>query len=195
MPNADLLVLLRNPVDRAFSHYKRLHLLSEVRQSRGQKAVETASSFEEDIQTELERFTVEAKVVRDGFCDPHSFALNYLYSHDHKEMPCGHFRGCDYYPYLALGMYVDQLKVWMDVFSRDQFLILRSEDLYRDPAEVYQQTLDFLRLPAWEPNEFLTHNQAPTSGIDPARRDALVDLFAPHNERLYEYLGRDFGWK
>ena len=104
-------------------------------------------------------------------------------------------RDLDYYPYLAMGIYVDQLKVWMEAFSRDQFLILRSEDLYRDPARMYRQALDFLGLPAWEPDKFLPYNQISTSPIDSVTRDALVDLFVPHNQCLYEYLGRDFGWK
>jgi hypothetical protein len=30
--------------------------------------------------------------------------------------------------------------------------------------------------------------------MDPATREQLDDYFEPHNRRLYELLGMDFGW-
>ena len=30
--------------------------------------------------------------------------------------------------------------------------------------------------------------------MDPATRQWLEEYFEPHNQRLYEYLGVDFGW-
>ncbi len=33
-----------------------------------------------------------------------------------------------------------------------------------------------------------------TEPMDERTRGHLVDYFRPHNEHLYEYLGRDFGW-
>jgi hypothetical protein len=30
--------------------------------------------------------------------------------------------------------------------------------------------------------------------MNPATRKRLIEYFEPHNARLYEYLGVDFGW-
>jgi hypothetical protein len=30
--------------------------------------------------------------------------------------------------------------------------------------------------------------------MDPALRQRLIEYFRPHNARLYDYLGVDFGW-
>jgi len=37
-------------------------------------------------------------------------------------------------------------------------------------------------------------NTASYSREKPAGYDELRELFATHNQRLYEYLGRDLGW-
>ena len=44
-------------------------------------------------------------------------------------------------------------------------------------------------------NDFKAYNQKPYQPIRPETRRSLAEYFAPHNEKLYEYLGRDFGWR
>ncbi|MEJ7631717.1 MAG: hypothetical protein WKF28_04370, partial [Rubrobacteraceae bacterium] len=57
------------------------------------------------------------------------------------------------------------------------------------------QTLDFLGLSSsLEREEYRKGNKGSYLKMDPAIRRQLADYFEPHNERLYEYLGRDFGW-
>ena len=72
--------------------------------------------------------------------------------------------------------------------------MLRSEDLYEDPPAVLDQVIDFLGLPPWKLTEFKAYNQKPYPGLDPETRHQLAAFFAPHNERLYELLGRDLKW-
>lgn len=47
-----------------------------------------------------------------------------------------------YYSYKARGRYVEQLARWFAVFPREQFLVLRSEDLFEDPAPSYRRVLE-----------------------------------------------------
>ncbi len=102
--------------------------------------------------------------------------------------------------YLARGIYVDQLQRWMSLFPREQILLLRSEDFHKDPAEIYKKTLAFLNVPVFEPENlrrgYKQYNMSKDtpSKMDPAIRKRLVEYFEPHNARLYEFLGINFGW-
>ena len=103
-----------------------------------------------------------------------------------------------HFSYLARGLYVDQLQAWRRFFPAGQMLILRSEDFFAQPAAIFRQALDFLELPAWQPAAYRPLNQtaAHTAELSPASAlwRELAAFFRPHNQRLYEFLGRDFGW-
>lgn len=155
VPDARLIAMLRNPVDRAYSHYHH-----EAR--RGTEEL----SFEQAIEVETQRLE------NDRYGSP-----------SHRR-----------YSYLSRGIYVDQLRNWREYFPKDQLLILRSEDLFEHFAAVLSETLEFLGLTPMEHTNFSKDNRGSYLEMDPATRGYLEDYFRPHNERLYEYLDRDFGW-
>lgn len=168
LPQVKLVVLLRNPVNRAYSHY-----YHEV--AGGHEKLPT---FEEAIDREQERISKEAE----------ELAGNERYvSYKHR-----------HFSYLSRGIYVDQLKIWMDLFPREQFLILKSEDFYIDPAAIFQQVLEFVNVPGTGLNgqkeEYKQLNTTKPPKMNAATRKWLLEYFEPHNARLYEYLGVDFGW-
>jgi len=167
LPHVKLIVLLRNPVDRAYSQY--YHAI--------QLGHETLS-FEEAIEREEERIAKERqKILQD----------EYYESFDYKHLS-----------YLSRGIYIEQLQAWMDLFLREQFLILKSEEFYADPAASLKQALAFLKVPVVEPQlrkkAYKQYNNTQHSEMDAATRVRLVEYFKPHNARLYEFLGVDFGW-
>ena len=164
MPDIKLLVLLRNPADRAYSHYQHnLRLGMED------------LSFEEALEKEDERLAGELEKIK---ADPDYYSFNY-----------------QQYSYKTRGIYIEQLEHWMSIFPRQQFLILGSEDFYRDPDTVYQETLDFLGLPAWSPGRFRKFNVGKKyEGMKDSTRKKLVEYFKPYNGKLYEFLGMDFEW-
>lgn len=96
--------------------------------------------------------------------------------------------------YLARGIYADQLPAWCAQFPPAQLLVLHSQDFFADTAAVFSDVVRFLGLPAWVPPTFRKFNAAEYDDLDPTDREWLVRYFAPHNERLYALLGRDFGW-
>ncbi|GAC1354888.1 MAG: sulfotransferase [Ktedonobacteraceae bacterium] len=173
LPNVKMIALLRNPVERAYSQYRH-----NIRWGHEPKTI----SFEEVIALEEER-TKAGKAL--AVSNP-----NY---HDFKYQRAS---------YLARGLYAEQLERWMDIYPRNQFLIVRSEDFYKDPGAIYQETLAFLNIPTVEPKNlkqgYKPHNVSKESDapskMDPAIRKRLMAYFAPHNDRLYKLLGRDFGW-
>lgn len=163
VPAAKLIVLLRDPVARAYSHY-----WHQVK-----RGFETLS-FEEAIAREPERLAGELEKL---LADERYESFEY---HHHS--------------YLTRGMYADQLERWMRLFPRDRFLILASEELYERPAEIVDEVLRFLGLPPWHLADYPTYNKMGSGQMAPATREELLAYFAPHNERLYRLVDRDFGW-
>jgi hypothetical protein len=164
IPDVRLIALLRNPVERAWSHYRRYIYLGR----------ETLP-FEEAIAEEERRLSE----------DPYDTTGSTSY--------------------LARGLYANQLERWYSLFSPAQMLILRSEDFYADPAAILAQTLDFLEMPRDDLPEATAYDhydgyagpaaQSGETRMSPETRARLSAWFAPHNQRLYDELGRDMGWE
>jgi hypothetical protein len=77
-------------------------------------------------------------------------------------------------------------------------LVLKSEDFFENPKETLKLVLEFLGLPEWEPEPSQLENKRNAGryedDMDPATRRRLEEYFEPHNRRLYDFLGTDFGW-
>lgn len=99
--------------------------------------------------------------------------------------------------FLSKSIYVDHLMRWSRYFGNDQMLVLKSEDFSERTRETLKLALDFLDLPDWEPEAWELRDRVNKGGykqqMDPAIRRQLEEYFEPHNQRLYEYLGVDFG--
>lgn len=163
LPRVKVIVLLRNPVDRAYSHYQ--HEFDH-----GDEPL----SFTGAIATEPGRLRgEEARLIADP--SYRSFA------HQHHS-------------YLSRGIYIEQLERWNEHVPRERMLVLKSEDLYSQPASTIMRVTRFLALPDWNWDRFQKHNALDYDQMDPRIRRQLQQYFAPHNERLYDYLGVDFGW-
>jgi hypothetical protein len=169
LPNVKLIVLLRNPVDRAYSHY-----LHNVRATWDKDR--EPLSFEDAIKAEPERLVGEREKRLD---DSSYFSYNYMH-----------------YTYLARGLYADQLNQWFQLFSQEQFLILKSEDFFVNPKPMFEQVLNFLGLPSWSLSTYQSFNSREQNSITlkTDTREQLIEYFKPHNQRLYALLGNHLGW-
>ena len=163
LPRVKLIVLLRNPIDRAYSHY-----WHEIRQGH-----ETLS-FEEAIARETERLEGERERI---LSDPQ------YYSPIHQ-----------HHSYLSRGVYVDQLRAWRRAFPAERMLVLCSEQFFAEPKAVLGRVFEFLSIPDCEIGRYREYNRGAYAPMDPQTRAQLVEYFCPHNERLFEYLGRRFEW-
>ena len=161
---AKIILLLRNPIDRAYSHY-------QMEVDSGNEKL----SFEDAINQEEERITSDMKKMEN---DENFYSVNFYRK-----------------SYLTRGIYVDQLKRWFKYFPREKFLILKSEDLYSNPSNTYQQVLDFLGLSNYELTSFKAHRMRDYSPISSQTREKLTKYFEPYNEQLYELLDRNYDWK
>jgi hypothetical protein len=164
LPEAKLIVMLRNPVQRAFSAYKHERA----------GGFEQETSFERVLELEDSRLAGEVERMRrePGYQS---------YSHRHHS-------------YRRRGQYAEQIERVFGLFAREQVHILESEAYYADPPREYQRVVEFLGLHAFEPQRFSQPKAHPSEPMAPATLDLLTRHYAPHNERLAELLGQPPRW-
>lgn len=163
VPGARIVVLLRDPVDRAYSHWR-----EQVR--RGREVLD----FPAALAAEDRRLAGEEERLRTE--------------------PGYYSRAHEHFAYLSRGRYAEQLPAWTDRFPAERRLVLRSEDLYADPAGTYAELCRFLRLPPHELGSWRRHNFHAGEGMDAGLRAELSARFAEPNRALEAMLGRRMGW-
>jgi hypothetical protein len=99
-----------------------------------------------------------------------------------------------HFSYRWRGIYVDHLKRYSYFLERKQLLVLKSEDFFRDPQAVYDRVLEFLGLPPAKIRDATPYNIGGYKNTRTPTHDELDAFYRPHNQRLYELLGVDFGW-
>jgi hypothetical protein len=185
IPQARLIALLRNPVDRSYSEYQQV-----VRKGRQIRTFPEAIGLKAAAK-EAER---TQSLGAEGEFSEHG--------EDYVSLDWSSPK------YLSKSVYVDQLLRWAEFFPREQMLVLKSEDFFESPVESLKPVLAFLGLPDWEPEipefrgegdkdeyERIKRNKGTyEEGMDPLTRRRLEEYFEPHNRRLYDFLGTDLGW-
>lgn len=81
------------------------------------------------------------------------------------------------------------------MFPREQFLILKSEDLFANPSATMKQVYEFLNLPDHPLPEYRNYNPNSYPALNPVLRQQLADFFRPYNQELEDYLGMKFNWE
>lgn len=167
LPSAKLVVLLRDPVRRAFSQY----------QHESRLGFEQAATFEEALALEPDRLAGELERMQ---------ADEWYVSHSHR-----------HFSYVARGLYLEQVQRCHQLVGRERVLVLRSEDLYQRSGDVLPRVFDYLGLDPPESIQAGSNDMAAasTSRLDKRTEAGLRDFFRPHNERLYEYLGWEEVWE
>ena len=98
------------------------------------------------------------------------------------------------FSYKLRGCYAEQIERYYRFFPREQLLIVKSEDLFERPQETYASILDFLDLPPFVLESVKARNAGDYSARRIPEEDSLRRYFEPHNQRLYDLIGRDMGW-
>lgn len=168
VPEAKLIISLRDPIDRAYSAF----------QMSRREGLEDQESFEAALALEAERLAPEEdRVRRDPYYNPPPPA------------PLG------YWSYLQRSRYAEHVARWLERFPREQILFLKFEEMAADPQGALDQVYAFLGLPPHRHAAFPKLNVgAYEDSVSPETRSQLAAYFRPHNERLRELTGIDFGW-
>ena len=154
VPDAKLIVLLRNPAERAASQHKMNFNMG----------LETLS-FADAIDAEPRRVEATFRAIVDGAA-PSGGGPVALYS------------------YVSRGRYVEQLDRWLAYYPREQLLLLRSEDLLTDPEATFATVLDFLGLGYQPVEFLRHNAARKPYAVDPDVRARLDELFEQPNEQL-----------
>jgi len=167
LPSVKLVVLVRDPVERAYSQHHH-----EV--ARG---FETERDFGAALALEPARLHRQEERLAE---DP----SYYSFAHQH-------------HAYRARGEYARYLSVMAQHVGRERIHVVESERFFADPEPVYDEVCEFLGLPTYlERPPFERHNARPRqSDMDPTLREDLTAYFAPHDEALTAWLGRVPSWR
>jgi hypothetical protein len=164
LPDAKLLVNLRDPVERAYSQF-------QMSRREGEEELE---SFADAVAAEDRRLDPERAR---AMADP-----------AYNSWPIG----C--WAYLMRSRYAEQLERWFALFHREQFHFVTLEALSSNPQGELDRVHEFLGLPPHAYEDLPKLHTAKYDSLPGDTRARLTEYFRPHNERLYELVGIDFGW-
>lgn len=98
-------------------------------------------------------------------------------------------------------LYAMQLKRWFFYFPEERFLIIKSEDFFKDNMRIANECLSFLGLSEfdfkseyYDPLEWRKKKWGKPE-IPENIKVFLTEYFRTYNKKLYGLLGRDFGWE
>jgi Sulfotransferase domain len=166
LPGVRLIALVRDPVERAYSHHAH-------ERARG---FEPEANFGRALALEPLRLRGQAEALAR---DP----SYYSFAHQH-------------HAYQARGEYHRYLARLSTVLGRDRILVVQSEEFFTRPEAVYDSVLDFLGLPHLGYPPFQRHNARPRPApMDPCLRAQLRQHYAPFDADLSRWLGRPLAWR
>ncbi len=212
LPNIKIVLMLRNPIDRAYSHY----VMSQ------RSGLEADQSFDAIVRREAALVPELLAAHQRGFRHPSGESSScyrgvdgstiYFPLHNQSWTPRPFKTETDlqafyFTSYVFRSIYYDQILRWLTLFTRRQMLIIQSEKFFSAPARHMDKVASFLGL---QPHDFsnkeLKRHYAGSGSGDwtppkkyrPMRKETrkfLRDFFAPYNDKLYALLGEDYGWK
>jgi Sulfotransferase domain len=164
LPTIKLVVMLRDPAERAFSAYKHERA----------GGFEPAGTFEKALELEESRLAGEVDKMRLD-------ARYESFSHRH-------------HGYRQRGHYAEQLERVFGLFGREQVHVVDSAGYFADPGQEYGRLLAFLGLSPARPPAFSQPKAHPSDAMAASTLDMLRRYYAPHDERLADLLGQPVGW-
>jgi len=129
IPSVNIIIVLRDPVDRAISHY-----WHEVKKMEVEKL-----SIMEALKLEEQRLQLEKSKTSGG-------KLNYGFNHKH-------------YSYKDRGKYCKQIDRYMKSFNSSQIKILKSKDLFGNTDRSFKEVCRFIGIESTKPNLKLKVNE------------------------------------
>lgn len=97
--------------------------------------------------------------------------------------------------YITRGFYDEQLERWYAYYPKDRIHIISSEEFFADPGATLKEVVRFLELPDFHFDcSVPRHVGGYQDSMSREMKTYLEEIFRPHNRKLYELTGRDFGW-
>ncbi len=166
LPGVRIVVMLRDPVRRAFSHH--VHNRQSGRED---------LDFEAAVAAEPARLRGEWRRIVAGRA-----GAGYV-SYAHRM-----------FSYVGRGEYVGQIRVLFDLFGRERVLVVQSERYRRDVQDGYDEVCRFLGLPPHALADRDPRHVRTAPGDTVPGEVRLRRHFAPLDAELYDLLGWDAVW-
>lgn len=179
LPGIKLILMLRDPVERAYSNY---WWAWKTDTKRVKELGETAEwSFEQVLENELENFSTEwPKALENIFMGDFSFWLSR-------------------YAQLLKGHYAYWLNFWLREFNLDKdLLVINSNQFFRDENTQLSKVFKFLDLKPYKLSQTELKDRTPGQkypNMKEETRKFLVWYYRKRNQELYTLIGRDLGWQ
>jgi hypothetical protein len=179
--NIRILVLLRNPIDRAYSAWQMYR----------KRYFENKEWFFEwvkrcDATIQMDHLVKRPSTFGQTFQEDIANEIEALKCFKNIEMPI-----------LLLGMYYRHIKHFYNHFSRDQILVISSEDMKQDTKRELRKIESFVGL---NPHSWTTEELLPrfvgmyNDSISPNDYLSLKTFYKEHNRALFGLLQKEFEW-
>ena len=164
IPKIKLIVILRNPIDKAYSTYNQQSHFNEV-----------TSSFEETIKAEFAR-------------------IDLIKNHIEYTNNNPNFDNYVEYNIIRHGIYFNYLEKWLKIFPKKQIFVVDSNELENFPQQTLNKVFEFLNLSPREIPNLAKVNVGKYSPMTESTRESLIEFYKPHNAKLNNLLGTNFDW-
>ena len=211
LPETKCVALLRNPTERAYSHF--------VMQQR--QGVESGVSFEDIVTREIEEMPSLLAAHRRGFNDANPRTVAHRSSPNGQPLEVSAHdkvgskytleneeRLFQYYvtSYVLRSIYADQVERWMSLFPPTQLKLIEAEQFFDQRYQTVNEICEFLQLPhrEFDSRELdyslgggasnLVESPGDYEPMSEKARSLLDTFFKPYNKRLVELSGQQFSW-
>lgn len=168
LPDCKLIILLRNPIDRAYSQF-------QFTLGKDFNIHADGTTFEEALKQEKAEFEEE---------------WDKMVANPKYQSPL-----VQYGSMIDRGKYLPQIQRWEKYFPREKMLILSSEAFFKDPAKITKQVWQFLGVTdAPLQNKKAKNTGLYSSKMSPETAKMLEQQFKQHNEALFHHLDQTFDW-
>jgi len=193
------LVMMRDPVQRALSHYAMVTSPEGTPQQLKTRGMEWRRlSLEEVVQLDFKRMEECGLIpywdMKTGEMDKERFRE---FSGSKEEDAAWNVYLSRYVPIntgsyglVTRGMYELQLRPWLQSFDRNRFMCLKLEDLKKGSSTM-ERVWVHLGLPNYAVEDESAKNQRNYEPMDKKLEAYLQLFYAPHNERLVDVLGKE----
>jgi len=159
-----LIVILRNPIDKAYSTYNQQLHVNEL-----------TSSFEETIKAEFRR-------------------INLIKNHAEHQNHNPDFGNYVVHNIIRHGIYFNYLEKWFQIFSKEQIFVVDSNELENFTQQTLNKVFEFLDLPHHEIPNLSKINVGKYSPMSESTRKSLVEFYGPYNAKLNSLLKTNYDW-
>lgn len=179
--NMKIVVLVRDPIERAYSQYQMYVRKKELQKTVGaptHRHDTDAAVFLDSLKFEGKMPTFEQAIMPE---------YELLTQKNETIVPA----------YLYQGFYAQHLNNYLRFFDKKQIFVIENKELENNTLEVLKKLFFFLELPT-QSIEYINVQKfnAGTYKMDisSALYSKLKDLYTPHNELLFEMIGKKFDW-